>query len=80
MSAPGIRTKEPQAAKAERVHLTAAPPGRPVQFLYSMKQSVVDQLVYCFFPLTLSSLYQNVRFLSARKKLNKYQVNEYSMI
>ena len=29
MSAPGIQTGEPQAAEAERAHLTAAPPGRP---------------------------------------------------
>ena len=29
MCAPGIRTSEPQAAKAERVHLTAVPPGQP---------------------------------------------------
>ena len=29
MSAPGIQTSEPQAAEAERAHLTAAPPGRP---------------------------------------------------
>ena len=30
MTAPGIRTGEPQAAEAERVHLTAAPPGQPL--------------------------------------------------
>ena len=29
MSAPGIRTGEPQAAEAECAHLTAAPPGQP---------------------------------------------------
>ena len=29
MSAPGIRTREPWAAEAEGVYLTAAPPGRP---------------------------------------------------
>ena len=29
MSTPGIRTGEPRAAKAERAHLTAAPPGWP---------------------------------------------------
>ena len=29
MSAPGMRTCEPQAAEAERAHLTAVPPGWP---------------------------------------------------
>ena len=29
MSAPRIRTGEPQAAEAERAHLTAVAPGRP---------------------------------------------------
>ena len=29
MSAPGIRTSKPRAAKAEHAHLTAAPPGQP---------------------------------------------------
>ena len=29
MSIPGIRTGEPRAAKAERAHLTTAPPGQP---------------------------------------------------
>ena len=29
MSTPGIQTGKPRAAEAERVHLTAAPPGRP---------------------------------------------------
>ena len=33
MSALGIRTSEPQAAKAECAHLTAAPPGRPLQVI-----------------------------------------------
>ena len=28
MCAPGIWTREPQATEAERVHLTAVPPGR----------------------------------------------------
>ena len=30
MSAPGIQTGEPWAAEAERAHLTAEPPGRPL--------------------------------------------------
>ena len=30
MSLPRIRTGEPQAAKAEGVHLTAVPPGQPL--------------------------------------------------
>ena len=34
-SAPGIRTSEPQAAKAERVSLTAVPPGQAPFFLFA---------------------------------------------
>ena len=30
MSVPGIQTSEPWASEAEGVHLTAAPPGRPL--------------------------------------------------
>ena len=37
MSAPGIRTGEPQAAEAERAHLTTAPPGWP-QDSFSFKR------------------------------------------
>uniref|UniRef100_A0A5F5PRB8 SUZ RNA-binding domain-containing n=1 Tax=Equus caballus TaxID=9796 RepID=A0A5F5PRB8_HORSE len=33
MSAPGIRTSEPRATEAERVHLTAEPPGLTNRFL-----------------------------------------------
>ena len=33
MSAPGIWTREPQAAEAELVHLTTAPPGWPLKYL-----------------------------------------------
>ena len=33
MSAPGIWTGEPRATEAERVHLTAAPPGQPLEVL-----------------------------------------------
>ena len=34
MSAPGIQTGKPQAAEAERVHLTTAPPRQPLKFLF----------------------------------------------
>ena len=30
MSAPRIQTSEPRATEAERVHLTAVPPGQPL--------------------------------------------------
>ena len=36
MSAPGIRTSEPQAAKLERANLTTAPPGRPPEPAFLM--------------------------------------------
>ena len=40
--APGIRTSETQAAKAERVNLTAVPPGQPQvgEFFNLIKLSV----------------------------------------
>ena len=34
MSTPGIQTGEPQATKAEHAHLTAAPPGRPLNVCF----------------------------------------------
>ena len=34
MSAPRIRTSEPLAAEAGRVHLTAVPPGQPLFSLF----------------------------------------------
>ena len=34
MPAPRIRTGEPWAAEAERAHLTAAPPGWPLNSVY----------------------------------------------
>ena len=38
MSAPGIRTGEPQAAKAERAHFTTAPPGPPQKSFLSKEK------------------------------------------
>ena len=34
MSAPGIQTGEPQAAKVERANLTAAAPTQPLGFIF----------------------------------------------
>ena len=54
MSAPGIRTGEPQAAEAECVHLTAAPLGRPQKYLLKIipanKLNEVIELKYQYFP------------------------------
>ena len=36
MSTPGIQTGEPQATKAEREHLTAAPPGWPQPYFLNL--------------------------------------------
>ena len=47
MSTPGIRTGEPRAAKAERAHLTAAPPGRPhifCLFIYFTASNIIDYI------------------------------------
>ena len=36
MSAPGIRTREPQATEAERANLTAVPPGQPLALIFEV--------------------------------------------
>ena len=45
VSPPGIQADEPQAAEAERVNLTAAPPGWPPHGTFK-KLSTVNSLYY----------------------------------
>ena len=40
VSAPGMRTCEPQAAEVEHSHLAAAPPGRPLNFVFCKPEKV----------------------------------------
>ena len=50
MSAPGIRTGEPKAAKAEHVNLTAAPPGQPLgrEFKWKDYFTFIEDLILIF--------------------------------
>ena len=59
MSAPGIRTGKPRATKAEREHLSAAPPGWPLPIilivvaekrnnLSILKTNLIENQLYTF--------------------------------
>ena len=85
MSAAGIQTSEPRAAKAERVHLTAAPPGQPLfNFLLSVKQEyrwfIVEQDMETLYYVSqgivmLSTICQS--HISELVLLRAYYVNRY---
>ena len=48
VSAPRIRTSGPQAAKAERVHVTAVPPGGPLKFVKLEIGKLGDRLMWFY--------------------------------
>uniref|UniRef100_A0A3Q2LSF5 CBFA2/RUNX1 partner transcriptional co-repressor 2 n=1 Tax=Equus caballus TaxID=9796 RepID=A0A3Q2LSF5_HORSE len=54
MSAAGIRTSEPQAAQAERAHLTAGPPGQPLQLMFLTDYEKMDYVLVTRYPQPLA--------------------------
>ena len=72
ISAPRIRTSEPRATEAERVHLTAMPPGRPVRYFLHFLFLVWQHICWItFWFLSLSQWFVRVYYLISTYFHNK---------
>ena len=65
-SVPRIQTSKPQAAEAEHVNLTAAPPGQPPELNFLLFNTLLDQEGQ-------GTMFKEIQWLANTTKINKEQ-------